>query len=134
MRIKLRNLNQNNMEQTIYQEHSEMVLVLAKPGEQILKEMTPEQMHLLHMAIGVSGEAGELIDAIKKVSIYQKNVDIANVIEELGDLEFYMEGIRSALGVTRERTLRANIEKLGKRYHDKKYSNQQAQERADKSE
>lgn len=111
----------------------EMVAGLAKPGNQILEEMSPKQMHELHMAIGISGEAGELIDAIKKVSIYQKEIDRDNVIEELGDLEFYMEGLRQSLNITRQETLDGNVKKLGKRYKGHKFSNRQAQDRADKN-
>lgn len=112
--------------------HSEMVKALAKPGEQIAEEITPADAHLMHMAVGISGEAGELLDAIKKKVIYRKDLDMENVIEELGDLEFYMEGLRQGLGITREQCLAANIEKLGTRYKNFEYSNQKAQDRADK--
>jgi NTP pyrophosphatase (non-canonical NTP hydrolase) len=87
----------------------------------------------MHMAIGISGEAGELLDAIKKQVIYRKPLDRENVLEELGDLEFYMEGIRQGLGITREQCLAANIAKLGKRYEGMRYTDTAAQERADKS-
>lgn len=113
-------------------EHHQLVQALAKPGADIVATLTPESAHLLHMAVGVSGEAGELLDAVKKAAIYVKPIDRENVIEELGDLEFYMEGLRQGLGITREETLKANIAKLSKRYASGKYSNQQAQERADK--
>ncbi len=112
--------------------YSDMVKTLAKPGQQILDEMSATQMHITHMAIGVSGEAGELLDAIKKSSIYQKDIDRENVIEELGDIEFYLEGIRQGLNITREETISANKDKLGKRYNGFKYSNKAAQDRADK--
>ncbi len=112
--------------------HSEMVAALVKSGELIKQELTDEQANLWHMATGVSGEAGELLDAIKKNCIYQKPLDRENVIEELGDLEFYMEGVRAAVGVTRQQTLDANISKLSKRYEGLKYSNQAAIDRADK--
>jgi len=112
--------------------HAEMVAVLAKKGELIAAELTAEDAHLLHMAVGVSGESGELLDAVKKAAIYRKPIDRENVIEELGDLEFYMEGLRQGLGITREETLDANIAKLGKRYEGLKYSDQAAQLRADK--
>lgn len=109
-----------------------MVAVLVKPGETIIKEMTASDAHLLHMAVGVSGEAGELLDGVKKRAIYQKEIDRENIIEELGDIEFYLEGIRAELNITRAETLKANIKKLGKRYENFKYSNQAAQTRADK--
>lgn len=117
-------------------EHAAMVAKLAKRGSDILASLTPESVHLWHMGTGVAGEAGELIDAIKKHVAYNKPVDFDNVVEELGDLEFYMEGVRSALGITRERTLLANLNKLERgnkaRYKDG-YSDAAAAERADKA-
>lgn len=114
--------------------HNEMVAALAKPGADIVATLSPENAHTLHMAVGVSGEAGELLDAIKKATIYNKPMDRENVIEELGDLEFYMEGLRQGLNITREETIEANIAKLGVRYSSGSYSDKQAQERADKQE
>lgn len=113
--------------------HSMLVLRLAKPGQQIVDSLSGIQAHFLHMAVGVAGEAGELLDAIKKHTVYQKPLDKENVIEELGDLEFYMAGLRDALGISREETLEHNIAKLEKRYHKGSYSDAQAQQRADKA-
>lgn len=114
--------------------HSDMVAALAKPGIAIAAEMTGSDAHLMHMAIGICGEAGELIDAIKKQVIYRKSLDRENVIEELGDLEFYMEGMRQGLDVSREECIAANIAKLSKRYESLQYSDSAAQNRADKQE
>lgn len=111
---------------------AEMVASLSKPGEQIKNELTPKQAHLLHMAVGISGEAGELLDAVKKHVIYQEPLNLINVVEELGDLEFFLEGIRSSLGISRDEVLAKNIIKLSVRYLSGTYSNQQAQQRADK--
>ena len=117
----------------MYAQHKAMVAALAKPGQAIVESLTPEAAHLLHMAVGVSGEAGELLDAVKKAAIYCKPIDRVNVIEELGDIEFYLEGLRAGMGITREECLSANISKLSKRYSAGTYSNQAAQERADKA-
>lgn len=119
-------------------EYPQMVKQLAKPGEDILASLEDsligdQKVHLIHMVMGVSGESGELLDAIKKFTIYGKDLDRENVIEELGDLEFYLEGIRQSLSITRDETLQANIDKLGKRYHRGVYSDDQAQNRADKT-
>jgi NTP pyrophosphatase (non-canonical NTP hydrolase) len=113
--------------------HPELVKALAKPGQKIIDGLNPISAHNIHMAIGIVGEAGELIDAIKKQAIYCKELDLTNVIEELGDLEFYMEGLRASLGITREQTLEANIAKLSKRYASLTYTDKAAQERADKA-
>lgn len=112
--------------------HDEMVAALCKSGEAILASLTPEKCHAWHMASCVPGEAGELFDAIKKWVLYEKPLDRANVVEELGDLEFYMEGLRQGLGITREETIADNIAKLSKRYATGRFTNQAAQARADK--
>ena len=112
--------------------HDEMVKALAKDGALISNELTGHDAHALHMAVGVCGEAGELIDAIKKGAIYRKDYDRVNIIEELGDLEFYMEGLRQAFSISREETIQANIVKLGKRYEGMTYTDKSAHDRADK--
>jgi NTP pyrophosphatase (non-canonical NTP hydrolase) len=109
-----------------------MVAGLAKPGQAIIDSLTEEKADLLHMVVGVAGEAGELVNAIKKHVIYNKPVDRDNVVEELGDLEFYMERIRQRLGITRQETIQGNVNKLGKRYAGLTYSDNAAQQRADK--
>lgn len=120
-------------EVSITGQHFDLVNKLAKPGSEIADNMNAHEAHLIHMVLGISGEAGELLDAIKKYAIYKKPLDLDNVIEELGDLEFYLQGLRYQLGISREDTLKHNISKLTKRYGDK-YSNQAAQARADKVE
>lgn len=112
--------------------HQAMVVKLKKPGEAILGALTPAKADALHMALGISGEAGELADAIKKWAIYGKDLDYANVVEELGDLEFLMEGLRQICGIAREETLTANMAKLGVRYAGFNYSDAAAIARADK--
>ena len=90
---------------------------------------------LQHMLMGIMGEVGELTDAIKRHIVYGQALDLDNVREELGDLEFYLEGLRQALypfcGMTREDILEHNMEKLTLRYPEK-YSDECAAERADK--
>jgi NTP pyrophosphatase (non-canonical NTP hydrolase) len=113
--------------------YSEFVAALTKPGQAVLSGLTPQTAHLMHMAIGISGEAGELLDAVKKAAIYCKSLDLTNIVEELGDLEFYMEGLRASLNISRGEVIEANKSKLMKRYTSLHYSNEAAQARADKS-
>lgn len=116
----------------INEKHTLMVLRLSKTGDEIVKEIDGIKANLLHHAVGVAGEAGELLDAVKKNFIYNKPIDRANIIEELGDLEFYIAGVREALAITRDQTLQANMDKLAKRYPNYQYTDSRAQERADK--
>lgn len=112
--------------------HSDLVRNLKKDPLDIVMEMTGDKADLLHMVMGVAGEAGELLDAVKKHTMYDKPLDIVNVVEELGDIEFYLEGIRQVLKLNRDYILMTNTQKLQKRYASGKFSNQQAQDRADK--
>lgn len=112
----------------------EFVDSLIKPAGEILSAMTPGQANLIHMALGIAGEAGELVDAIKRNTMYNKPLDLDNVKEELGDLLFYMTGIMIELEFTTEEVAAANVAKLQKRYASKQYSDKQAIERADKNE
>jgi len=128
-------LAQHNAEQNLEDlltDFNKMTLALAKDGEDIKRELTPEQASLLHMGCGVSTEANELLDAIKKHTIYQKPLDVENVKEELGDLLFYMSNLMQSVGLSFEEVLQHNIDKLSVRYASGSYSNSQAQQRADK--
>lgn len=74
--------------------HPVMVNQLAKSGEAILASLDPFNCHLIHMAMGIAGEAGELVE-LGEIA----GVDICKVTTESGDLEFYLEGLRQAIGV-----------------------------------
>lgn len=114
-------------------DHSGMVKALVKSGVEILSELTPGKADILHAAIGVFSEAGELADAVKKHIIYNKPMDYDNLTEELGDLEFYLEQLRIAAGINRYETLQANMKKLAVRYPGYKYTDALASERKDKA-
>ena len=118
---------------SIQADHSSLVCTLVKDPVDILDSLDYEKINLIHAILGVSGEAGELLDAIKKHCIYNKPLDVENVIEELGDLEFYLEQLRQILNISREDTLTANVLKLRKRYPSG-YTDKHAQQRLDKSE
>ena len=92
---------------------------------------TPLQCELLHAAIGIAGEAGELLDAVRKHIFDGQPLDRENIIEELGDLCFYIEASMQVIGVSRVEIDVCNMAKLSKRYEGG-YSDQQAQERKDK--
>ena len=111
--------------------HAQLVRDLKKPAHDIYKDLSPRSLDLIHMIMGISGEAGELLDAVKKATIYNKPIDISNIVEELGDLEFYLEGLRQILGLSRQYILDQNIAKLRVRY-GQKYSDKAAQDRVDK--
>jgi hypothetical protein len=81
----------------------DMVSTLVKPGKDILVQATAVNCNTIHMAIGLAGEALELLDA------QFRNKSNANIIEELGDLEFFVEGMYLAIGVERIRPLDLSV-------------------------
>lgn len=101
--------------------------------ENLGKELPTLATELHHHTTGMAGEAGELLDATKKVWIYEKPVDVAHIIEEMGDLRWYYQAMLNTLGLSDEDIQAANTVKLMKRYPSGAYSNQQAIERADKA-
>lgn len=118
---------------TTEERFSNMVSKLVKSGEQIMQTMTPYKCDIMHASLGIVTEAGELADTCKKFIIYNQPYNHTNAIEELGDLEFYMEQLRQAIGVSREDVLNANMNKLAIRYGEKYlYTDSAAKERKDK--
>lgn len=113
-------------------QHADMVAALSKSGAEIKEDLTPHQAAVWHHATGIGTEAGELLTMAKAYCIYGKPVDRENAVEEFGDLEFYMEGLRKELGISRKETLVYNLNKLAKRYPNYQYSNERATARADK--
>lgn len=112
--------------------YHQMVAILTKPGEQIRADLTAEQCHLIHHTLGILGEAGEIVDTVKKHCIYNQPLNRENLIEELGDLEFYLEGLRQSVNISRGEVLDHNQDKLSKRYPNFQYSDVKAKERLDK--
>ena len=100
------------------------------------ENLTPEKCHLLHMALGIAGEAAEILEAVFFHVAHDAPLDLDNLIEESGDVDFYHEGLRQGAGINRTEALMANISKLstGKNArYSSGYSNEAAQTRADKA-
>lgn len=89
------------------------------------------QKRLLHAAMGISGESGELMDAVKKHVLYNKSLDLDNVKEELGDLCWYLALMIDQIGSSFEEIMKLNHDKLEKRYPGG-FTEKLAQERRDK--
>lgn len=66
--------------------------------------------------LGISGEAGEVSDLIKKEYYHGHPRNPEKVLEELGDTLYYLSVAAWYYGYTLEEVARANNEKLSKRY------------------
>ena len=85
----------------------------------VLRTVRPDMSHrdrLLLGALGLSGEAGEVADALKKMLFHGHPLDQAAVRDELGDVMWYVMFLCDTLGLRLEDVLQGNVEKRQRRY------------------
>ena len=85
---------------------------------------------LINSVMGLCGESGEAIDIVKKWFAHGHELDREHLKKELGDIAWYLAEAATALDVTLESVLEANIEKLKKRYPEG-FETKRSVERAD---
>lgn len=71
---------------------------------------------LINSVMGLCGESGEAIDVVKKWFAHGHELDREHLKKELGDIAWYLAEAATALDLTLEEILEANIDKLRKRY------------------
>jgi NTP pyrophosphatase (non-canonical NTP hydrolase) len=72
--------------------------------------------HLINGALGLTGEAGEVADIVKKHMFQGHSLDREHIAKELGDVLWYVAETATAIGYDLERIMNMNIYKLLKRY------------------
>ena len=81
--------------------------------------LNPELSHkdiLINGVMGLCGESGEAIDIVKKWLAQGHDLDKEKLAKELGDICWYLAETATALDLSLEEIMAANIEKLRKRY------------------
>ncbi len=78
-----------------------------------------EMVDTLHGAIGLCTEVGELNDIVKRELFYGRKFDASHMLEELGDIFWYLALICHANDLTFEECFDANINKLKQRFPEK---------------
>ena len=84
-----------------------------------MKTLNPELSErdvLINGVMGLCGEAGEAIDLVKKHLAQGHALDREALIDELGDVAWYLAETAHALDCDLETVLARNIEKLKERY------------------
>lgn len=71
---------------------------------------------LVMAAMGLSGESGEFIDAIKKHEFHGHELNVAELRKELGDILWYVAEAASVLNIDLNDIAEENINKLRRRY------------------
>lgn len=79
--------------------------------------MTNEDL-ILNGVMGLSGEAGECIDLVKKVRFQGHALDRDKFLLELGDVAWYLAVAAHGAGFRLSEVFEANVDKLKKRYPD----------------
>jgi len=73
---------------------------------------------LINGVMGLCGESGEAIDIVKKWLAQGHDLDREKLAKELGDICWYLAEAATALDLSLEDIMAANIEKLKQRYPD----------------
>lgn len=71
---------------------------------------------LLNGVLGLTGEAGEVSDLVKKTMFHERALDLEHLKKELGDVMWYIAMICYSCGLDMDDVMKTNIEKLRARY------------------
>ncbi len=80
------------------------------------KRTSPDNSSIIMVALGLTGESGEFADIVKKHLFQGHPLDTEHLVEELGDILWYISEGAKILGVSLSEVAQKNIEKLEKRY------------------
>jgi NTP pyrophosphatase (non-canonical NTP hydrolase) len=80
--------------------------------------LTPREEAILHAAIGLAGEAGEILEHVKKRIFMNRNdfMTTEAMEKEFGDVEYYITALETIFGLTKEQVCETNNRKLAARY------------------
>ena len=90
---------------------------------------TPDE-RLANAALGLTGEAGEVAEHVKKHLFHATPLDRDAVVKELGDCLWYVAALAGVLGVSLDEVGTTNIDKLRRRYPDG-FSSERSRTRAE---
>ena len=81
-----------------------------------LNKDIPQDQIIVNACLGLSGEVGEVNDLLKKHLFQGHDLNKKDLINELGDIAWYLAEAATALGIDLEDIFVGNIEKLRKRF------------------
>ena len=73
---------------------------------------------LVNGVLGLTGEAGEVADLVKKFLFQGHDLDREHIIEEVGDVLWYCALIADSCGTNLDHVMQTNVDKLSLRYPD----------------
>lgn len=100
---------------TVYQEKA---MRTCRYKDQITNDTKAGEAALSNGVMGLCGEAGECIDLVKKHQHQGHDLDLLKLVDELGDVMWYIALTCESVGITMTNVAERNIAKLQKRYPD----------------
>jgi len=74
-----------------------------------------------HAVMGIVTEAGELMHDVKRAKVYNKKFEAEHLLENTGDLFWYIALLCDAMNVSFEELWEESIKKLEERFPEKKF-------------
>lgn len=79
-------------------------------------QLSTNDITMLNGALGLVGESGEVSEQIKKHIFHGHEISHHKLLNELGDVLWYVTILAATIGHTLEEVMTMNIDKLSKRY------------------
>jgi NTP pyrophosphatase (non-canonical NTP hydrolase) len=97
---------------------------MAGYAEFVRERMAPNslQMNQMGFGLGLTGEAGEVADMIKKEHLHKKVQDLPGLRKEMGDVIWYWFALCIVYGLDPMEVIAENVEKLTARANDAAYA------------
>jgi NTP pyrophosphatase (non-canonical NTP hydrolase) len=107
-------MNADQYQQLAHRTEADQQVILDR-----LVKLGPQAMRLDNAARGLCGDAGEVSTAVQRYIEYGRELDVANLKEEVGDCLWRLSQVCMAAGFTMVEAMEANIRKLAARYPEK---------------
>ena len=84
----------------------------------MLNDLTVEErkLQLIHAALGLAGETGEVVAIVKKHVMFGKKLDIIHLTEECGDVLYYFGILLNSCGMGHDEVVNFLSNKLQQRF------------------
>ncbi|WLJ71089.1 hypothetical protein [Sphingomonas phage Kimi] len=89
----------------------EVGMFYPSPGNELYQRVGDENADLVHGVVGAITEVGELAEQLAK-HIRGQPIDRVNVVEETGDITWYLSRVLKWAGVTFNHCFKVNVDKL----------------------
>ena len=85
-------------------------------AKRTMMKFRTQRERLAYLGLGLTGEAGEAVDNLKKALYHGHDLDLDNLKKEMGDCLWYLANLAEALDFDLGEVAVLNIDKLEKRY------------------